>query len=536
MRLNYDSLKNRDAWSDLGITLPKFDIESMRRATDNAPEWVHFGAGNIFRAFIAALSQRMLNRGLTSSGIIAVETFDFEIVERAFAPFDNLSLLIGLSADGRMDKEVIASIAESICADCSDVAQWEMLSDIFRNPKLQMASFTITEKGYTVCDLDGVYLPIISADINRGPDAPSHVMSVAAALLYSRFQSGGAPIALVSMDNCSKNGDVLRNAVLSIANGWHSKGFVESAFIDYLSDEKKVGCPWSMIDKITPYPDDIVYRELTRLGISDMAPIETGKNSVTAPFVNAEIPEYLVLEDKFPNSRPPLEKVGVFITDRETVGKTEKMKVTVCLNPLHTALAVFGCLLGFTKVSDEMKDSDLVTLVNRIGHREGLPVVTDPEIINPEDFLKEVLEERFPNPFIPDTPQRIATDTSRKVAVRFGETIRAYVENPSLDVADLVYIPLTIAGWLRYLLAVDDRGNDMPLSPDPLLKELCDGLKGIRLGMPDTLTGQLKPILSNEAIFGVDLYEAGLGAKIEDYFRMFISGPGAVRETLQRFL
>ena len=86
------------------------------------------------------------------------------------------------------------------------------------------------------------------------------------------------------------------------------------------------------------------------------------------------------------------------------------MKVCTCLNPLHTALAVFGCLLGFEKISDEMQDEDLRRMVEIIGYREGLPVVTDPGIIKPQDFIDTVVKVRIPNPFIPDTPQRIATD------------------------------------------------------------------------------------------------------------------------------
>ncbi|MCL2222881.1 MAG: mannitol dehydrogenase family protein [Oscillospiraceae bacterium] len=533
MKLNYKGLKDRAAWENADIALPEFDIEKMLAATAEAPQWVHFGAGNIFRAYIAALSQSLLNMGLTKSGIVAVETFDFEIINKAFKPFDNLALLIGLGADGSMEKRVIASIAKSICADDS---QWEMLCDIFRNPSLQMVSFTITEKGYALYDSEQNLLPVVAADIEHGTGAPNHIMSIVASLMYSRFQAGGAPIALVSMDNCSKNGDVLQGAIITVAKGLHAKGFVESAFIDYLSDESKVSYPWSMIDKITPYPDDAVYEELTRLGISDMTPHVTEKETATAPFVNAEMPEYLVLEDSFPNGRPPLEKVGVYMTDREIVGKAEKMKVTTCLNPLHTALSVFGCLLGFKKVSDMMNDSEMVALANRLGYVEGMPVVVDPKIINPPDFLKEVIEKRLPNPFLPDTPQRIVTETSQKVAIRFGETIKAYMAHPELDTANLVAIPLAIAGWLRYLLAVDDEGNEMPLAPDPMLPELCEALKDIRLGQPDTLKEQLSPILSNKSICGVDLYEAGLGEKIEDYFRMQITKPGAVRETLRKYL
>ena len=274
---------------------------------------------------------------------------------------------------------------------------------------------------------------------------------------------------------------------------------------------------------------------LEESGIESMAPLETPHGTFVAPFVNAEKAQYLVVEDKFPNGRPPLEKAGVYFTDRETVNKTERMKVTTCLNPLHTALAVYGCLLGYTLIREEMKDEDLVRLIRRLGYQEGLPVVTDPGILSPKAFIDEVMEERLPNPFMPDAPQRIATDTSQKVGIRFGETIKSYLaENRPMD--QLVSLPLAIAGWLRYLLAMDDHGNAMPLSSDPLLPELQKQLSGIELGKPETVGTKLKPILKNSLIFGSDLTATLLAARIEEYFLEEIAGPGAVRATLHRHL
>ena len=179
---------------------------------------------------------------------------------------------------------------------------------------------------------------------------------------------------------------------------------------------------------------------------------------------------------------PALEKAGFLFTDRETVEKAEKMKVCTCLNPLHTALAVFGCLLGYKKISEEMKDRDLVSLLRRIGYEEGLPAVTDPGILDPREFLDTVLTVRFPNPFLPDSPQRIATDTSQKLSVRFGETIKTYMESPDLDMDRLRGIPLVLAGWLRYRMAVDDDGRPMELSPDPMAERLGRQLERIQLG------------------------------------------------------
>ena len=242
-----------------------------------------------------------------------------------------------------------------------------------------------------------------------------------------------------------------------------------------------------------------------------------------------------MVEDCFPNGRPALEKAGVYLTDRETVDKTEKMKVTTCLNPLHTAMSVYGCLLGYTLICDEMKDEDIVKLIRRLGYDEGLPVVTDPGILSPRAFLDEVVEERLPNPFMPDTPQRIAADTSQKVGVRFGETVKSYLDQ-GRDITSLTAIPLALAGWLRYLLGVDDRGEAFVVSPDPLKDVLREKLSGIQAGDPASCRGQLKEILSNEKIFGVDLVKAGLSEKTGALFAEMLEGRGAVRRVLRKYL
>ncbi|MDO4302243.1 MAG: mannitol dehydrogenase family protein [Clostridia bacterium] len=534
MKLTLQGLKDSKAWEDIGISLPGYNIENVAANTKNSPVWVHFGAGNIFRIFIGGIADRLIEAGETDKGIICAETFDFDVIDKIYKPYDNLVLAVTLKSDGSTDKEVLASITEAVKADTDIIEDWNRLREIFVNPKLQMISFTITEKGYALSGPDGKFFPFIQADINNGPYKAKSAAAVVCALLNERYKSGKIPVAVVSMDNCSHNGEKLRSAVLTMAKEWLNKGYVESGFIDYISDENTVSFPWSMIDKITPRPAESVAKELEDAGVEDMEPVITSKNTYIAPFVNAEGPQYLVIEDKFPNGRPPLEKAGVYMTDRDTVNKVERMKVTTCLNPLHTALAVYGCVLGYTLIADEMRDKELRKLVEIIGIAEGMPVVTDPGILSPVDFVDEVLNVRVPNPFMPDTPQRIATDTSQKVGIRYGETIKAYVEkNGSAE--NLTGIPLAIAGWCRYLIGVDDEGNKFELSSDPMISELSRELTGIEVGRAESYKGQLKPILSNSNIFGIDLYKAGVGERIECMFKELIAGKGAVRRTLEKY-
>lgn len=534
MKLTYEGLKDRQAWERADIQLPSYDVEAVAARTKEAPVWVHFGIGNIFRVFLGTIADQLLTAGDMDRGITCVETFDYDVVDKIYTPYDNLVLSVILHNDGRREKKVLGTMAEAVKAQASNKVQWNRLKEIFRADSLQMISFTITEKGYALRGTDGSYFGFVQADMENGPEKATSAMAIVTAMLLERFRAGGAPLALVSMDNCSHNGDLLKSSVLTVAEEWQKRGYVDAEFIAYISDVNKVSFPWTMIDKITPRPAENIMEDLEQRGVEDMQPVTTSKFTFIAPFVNAEKPQYLVVEDSFPNGRPALEKAGVYLADRDTVNKAERMKVTVCLNPIHSALASYGHLLGYHLFSDEMCDPDMLKLAKLVGD-EGMVVVPDPGILSPEAFLKECLEERFPNPYLGDTVPRLLTDLSQGLGVRFGETIKSYVEKFG-TASSLTGAPMAIAGWLRYLLGVDDEGNKIEFSPDPLTEEIAAKLTDVKVGEPDSLKDQVKEFLSNESVFHVNLYEAGLGEKVEQIFRELLEGPGAVRKTVQKYL
>ena len=537
MKLNEQGLLDRKQWEEKGYALPQFDRAAVAAATKEHPFWIHFGPGNIFRAFQANVVQNLLNAGLLDRGLVVAEGYDYEIVEKMNHPHDDYNLLVTLKADGTVEKTVIGSVVESLTVNSENETDWNRLKEIFAEDSLQMVSFTITEKGYSLVNGRGEYLPGVPEDLKNGPAKAMSYMGKVSALLYARYEAGKKPVAMVSMDNCSHNGDKLYAAVNAFAKSWVENGVADAGFEAYVNDKNKVTFPWSMIDKITPRPDASVEAILKTDGIEELEPVVTSKNTWVAPFVNAEETEYLVIEDAFPNGKPEaLKKGGLMFTERETVDKVEKMKVCTCLNPLHTCLAVFGCLLGYEKISDEMKDTELKKLVERVGYVEGLPVVVNPGVLDPKEFIDTVLNVRIPNPFMPDTPQRIATDTSQKLAIRFGETIKAYAASEALDVADLKLIPVVFAGWLRYLMGVNDAGEAFELSPDPLLETVCPYVAGFALGKAADVEASIRPILENDSIFGVNLYEVGMADKVIAHFTDMIAGPGAVRETLKKAL
>jgi len=526
--LNDTSIKDKKAWESAGFIMPGFDRNEIVERTKKMPKWVHFGAGNVFRAFIADINQTLIEEGYDDTGIIIAEGYDTEIIDMVYKPYNNLGIAVTLKSDGSVESKVITCVAEALKMDFNGFAR---LKEIFTNESLQMISFTITEKGYSLKSSDGLLYSNFATDFSTGPKDPVSFMGKIAALCHHRYINGAMPLTLVSMDNVSNNGRCLHEIIRCFAEEWITCGLVDKGFLSYVDDPGKLSFPWTMIDKITPGPGAYVAKHLRKSGLDIIDGVLTSKNTDIAPFVNAEETGYLVIEDTFSNGRPALEKAGTIMTDRRTVNKAEKMKVCTCLNPLHTSLSIFACLLGISKVSDAMKDEDIVKLIKKVAD-EGMPVVIDPGILSPKEFADTVINIRLPNPSIPDTAHRIVTDTSQKLSARFGETIKSYLYSDELDITSLRAIPLSLAGWCRYLVGLNDHGNTFSLAPDPLLSELRPLFSECSIGDTSNYKAALNSLLSNSSIFGVDLYEAGIAPQIEEYFTEMMAEPGAVRAVL----
>ena len=539
VKITDDYKQDEQAFAKAGLKVPTYSQAEVAKKTLAAPRWVHFGGGNLFRAFHAAIASHLIDAGKLDEGIIVVDTHDDSIIENVYKKFNNRMLRVITKADGSQDRELFAPVADAIYAGpvTDDTSSLEKLKDIFNQASLQLATFSITEKGYALKDAEGDFFAPVAQDIENGPAKPQNNMSLLVTLLLSRFKNGATPIALFSTDNFSENGDKLKDSVLTIAKAWQKNGFVDQDFIDYLSDDSKVSFPLSMIDRITPNPSATVSESLKKDGFEDADLIHTESHTTIASFTNTEEAHYLVVEDKFPNGRPAFEDDGVIMTDRDTVNLADQMKVTACLNPLHTALAIYGTILNFKSISSEVQDPDMKRLILQIGYGEDLPVVQDPKVLSPRDFIDELVNKRLPNPYIPDTPQRIAADTSQKVGIRYGVTIQHYVDDPKRNPADLNFIPLVIATWLRYLMGINDEGEKFQPSPDPLWDDLHAQVADIKFGDANQdVHDAVKGILSNKSIFGNDLYAVGLGDKIESDFKEMLAGKGTIRKTLQKHL
>ncbi|HKL60217.1 MAG TPA: mannitol dehydrogenase family protein, partial [Sphaerochaeta sp.] len=132
MKLTAQAIQNKEIWEKKDFTLPSFEREAMITKTLASPTWVHFGAGNIFRGFPAALQQTLLERGKAETGIIVGEGFDYQIIDDIYAKHDNLTLLVTLKSDGTIEKKVVGSVAAAYKCDPQFASEWDFFKETFR--------------------------------------------------------------------------------------------------------------------------------------------------------------------------------------------------------------------------------------------------------------------------------------------------------------------------------------------------------------------------------------------------------------------
>lgn len=221
-----------------------------------------------------------------------------------------------------------------------------------------------------------------------------------------------------------------------------------------------------------------------------------------------------------------------------TLRKTVLASVVSSLFAHPSCLAVFGCLLGHTRIWQEMEDSDLVALIRHLGYDECLPVVAAPRSSTPSmRSSPSCSRSASPTRPCPTRPSASPPTRRRRCPCATATRLRPYAADPALDPAKLTDISLAIVGWLRCLVDVDDRGEAFTSSPGPLLAELQVHLAPLSLGATDaaTIHGCVGPILSNAETFTVNLYDLGLGEKVKRMLAEELAGPGTVRATIEKY-
>ena len=462
------------------------------RPQDVRPGIVHLGLGGFHRAHMARYTHELMERdpaafhfGIVGAGL---RPADRDMIDR-LAPQDGLYCLMERSFTAE-SVTVIGALAGLIYAGDGSAALLAATAD----PRIRIISLTVTENGYCLNPatkrLDPQH-PLIQRDL-ADPAQPASAIGVIVETLRRRQLAGAPPPTLLTCDNIQHNGAVLRAAVLALA------GLRDPALAEWI--EANVAFPSTMVDRITPVTAAADIEHLAaRYGVRDRWPV------VSETF------SQWIIEDVFPTGRPAWEGVGAqFVTD---VAPYEAMKLRL-LNASHLAVAGLGRLAGLQYIHETMADPALRAYMQALMDRETGPTLPEVPGIDLADY-KRTLIERFANPAIRDTVERVNTDAPLNVLL---DPIRARLAAGGT----VELLALALAAWMRRVRGLDEAGRPIeirhPLAA--LLRERADA------GGPDPA-----PLLAIEPLFGAlgqdpnlvqpvgrwlaALYEAGAQATLQ---------------------
>ena len=366
--------------------------------TAEAP-WVqlHLGLGSFHRAHQAVYLQRLHDQGDRRWVIVGGNLRDdMAPTLAALAAQHGAYTLETVTPAGERAYERIASIVR-IVPYASDLAG---LAAAAADPATRIVSFTVTEAGYYLDAHDRLDLghADLAADLEalRAGAAGSTLYGALATLLRARMNAVAGPVTLLNCDNLRHNGERSRAGLLQFI-----ALLGDRALADWV--QAHTTSPNAMVDRITPRPTpDIAERVRAATGRIEAAPV------MAESFIQ------WVIEDRFCAGRPAWEAVGVQLVD--SVAPYEEAKIRI-LNATHSCIAWAGTLAGTQYIHEGTHDPVIRALAHAYVSDDVIPCLDRPEQPSPIDLpaYRDVVLERFGNPFIRDTNQRVAMDGYAKI-------------------------------------------------------------------------------------------------------------------------
>lgn len=410
---------------DERVHVPEYDPSQV------APGIAHIGVGGFHRAHQAVVVDTLLARdGASGWGIVGIGLLPQDAAMRdALRRQDFLYTVVVKHSDGSREPRVVGSIIDVVLASDDPEAVLEVLTD----PRIRIVSLTITEGGYHADQVTGdlVLDDALAADLVPGA-VPTTTFGFLVEALARRQAAGVDPFTVMSCDNIPGNGALTRRMLTEYAR------LRDGELAAWISTH--VAFPSSMVDRITPVTTDADREQLaSEFGVEDAWPV------VCEPYLQ------WVLEDDFPEGRPPFEAGGVQLVER--VGPYELMKLRL-LNASHQALAYLGYLLGHRYVHEAAQDPLLARFVLSYLREEAVPTLEPVPGIDLVDYQATVLK-RFANPHVADTLARICTDSSDRIPKFLLPVVHDQLDRDG----QVRNAALVVAAWARYAEGVDEHGD-----------------------------------------------------------------------------
>nr|WP_315494115.1 D-arabinitol 4-dehydrogenase [uncultured Rhodoferax sp.] len=368
---------------------------------------LHLGLGSFHRAHQALYIHELRQQGDTTWSIAGGNLRpDMAETMAALQAQGGAYTLETVTPQGERSYTRIESIQKVIpCQD--DLAP---LIAVGAEPATRIISFTVTEAGYYLDaknQLDWTTFADLRADLAavKAGQAGHTIYGGLVSILRARMQTGAGAVTLMNCDNLRHNGERSRSGLLQ--------------FIDALGDvalkvwvEANTSSPNAMVDRITPRPTpDVAERVKAATGWDDRAAL-MGESFIQ-----------WVIEDHFIAGRPAWETVGVEMV--ASVDAYEEAKIRL-LNATHSCIAWAGTLVGYQYIHEGTHDAAIRRMAYDYVTDDTIPVLDTPENPSPLDLrqYRDVVLDRFGNPAIQDTNQRVAMDGYSKIPGFIAPTIR----------------------------------------------------------------------------------------------------------------
>lgn len=445
------------------VQQPRYDRQQLRSRI------VHLGFGAFHRAHQALLTNRVLNAKGGDWGICEISLFSGDVLMSQLRAQDHLFTVLEKGAEGHQPI-IVGAVHECLNVKLDSLAA---IIEKFCEPQVAIVSLTITEKGYCIDPATGALdtqNTRIVHDLEH-PTEPHSAPGILVEALYRRRERGLPPFTVLSCDNIPDNGHVVKNAVLGMAEKR------DPQLAEWITSH--VSFPGTMVDRIVPAATEASLAEIAQElnGIDDPCAISC------EPFIQ------WVIEDNFVAGRPEWEIAGVQMV--QDVMPWEQMKLRM-LNGSHSFLAYLGYLAGYAHINECMEDDAFRDAARRLMLNEQAPTlrITDVDLTAYADSLIA----RFANPALQHRTWQIAMDGSQKLPQRMLEGVRVHLQRESA----WPLLALGVAGWMRYVSGVDDKGNAIDIR-DPLSDK-------IRASVETSHDNErVNALLMLSEIFGTDL-------------------------------
>jgi D-arabinitol 4-dehydrogenase len=391
---------------------------------------LHLGLGSFHRAHQAVYIHQLRELGDTRWSIAAGNLRpDMPDTIAALQEQGGAYTLETVTPQGERNYTRITSI-QRVIAYQEDLTS---LVAVAADPATRILSFTVTEAGYYLNAqdrLDWAAFAELRADLEavKAGRAGHTIYGGLVTLLRARMHAHAGAVTLMNCDNLRHNGDRSRDGLMQFI-----EALGDSALLAWV--QENTTSPNAMVDRITPRPNSEV---------TERVKAATGQNDLAALMSESFI--QWVIEDHFIAGRPEWEKVGVEMV--HSVQAYEEAKIRL-LNATHSCIAWAGTLAGFQYIHEGTHHPAIRQMAYDYVTDDAIAVL-QPSPINLANY-RDVVLDRFSNPAIADTNQRVAMDAFSKIPGMIAPTIRDKLKrsNSSASIKSVAMLPALFLAYLQ---------------------------------------------------------------------------------------